>query len=147
MRGNDKEEVYCQRWDDNPFGIVNQIMPCQDTSWAVWHNDLPCAIVGAAQTRPGVFSIFMFATEDFSKIALSMARFLKKTAIPALWTVAHRIETSTHINRVEAHAWLRLLGCEQEGVSKGFGRDGSDFIRWYLPKPPELDKPDTSVVG
>src|SRR3546814_12825662 len=78
--------------------------------------------------HPGVWSVLLFATDEFHKIRLSLTKHVKRVMIPALVEVgAHRAECHSMEGHAEAHAWLELLGAEREGVRPRFGKNGEDF--------------------
>lgn len=137
MREMDKREIYALRFADEPFHLMNDVMAQPHFSWIGWHQGLPCAVFGGMEIHPGVWSMFMFATDDFPKIALGVTRFAKNGLLPQLWgrLSAHRLQAHSHEGHRDAHRWLKRLGCEKEAVLRGYGRDGSDYGLWVLRKP------------
>lgn len=134
MREMDKREIYGLRWEDNPFVITNEVMAQRNFAWVGWVDQKPCAVFGGAPLHPGVWSMFMFATDDFPKLALGLTRFCLKQGIPKLFgeLKAHRLQAHSHAKHHEAHRWLTCLGARRESVLNGYGRDGSDYGLWVL---------------
>lgn len=136
MREMDKREIYGLRWEDNPFQIMNEVMARADFAWVAWWEGKPAVVLGGAPMHPGVWSMFMFGTDDFPRLALGLTRFAKKTAIPTLFGQlgAHRLQAHSHAEHHDAHRWLRRLGAAPESTLGGYGRDGSDYQLWVLRK-------------
>lgn len=136
MRDADKREIYALRWEDNPFLVTNDVMAARNFSWVAWLDGRPCAVFGGAPLHPGVWSMFMFATDDFRRLALGLTRMARRQIVPRLFGEigAHRLQCHSHVEHEDAHRWLASLGCERESILKGFGRDGSDYIMFTLSK-------------
>ena len=49
---------------------------------------------------------------------------------PALTKCVRRLEADTALGFGSGSRWLRMLGFEDEGVSRAFGPDGADFRRF-----------------
>lgn len=143
MRAADSREIYATRWNDNPFTVVNDVMAYASFAWVGWHNEKPCAVGGAGELHPGVFTMFFFATDDLPKIGLLATRFIKKNVIPTLFGQmgARRLQCDSHQDHTGAHAWLKVLGFRQESVKEAYGKDGADFYH-FVCRPVGVDKPD-----
>ena len=142
MRERDKEEIYGLRFEENPFHVVNDVMARSNFSWVAWLDDKPQAVFGGGEVRPGVWSMFAFATDEFPRLALGLTRFATKTVIPTLFGElgAHRLQCESHEAHADAHRWLELLGAGQEAVLRGYGKDGSNYLLFAICK--GIDKPD-----
>lgn len=88
----------------------------------------PCAVIGLTMMWPGVASVWMYATDNFPKIALELTRWAK-TAIYQAMTDAniHRAQCWSLSGHGVAHRWLRHMGATEECVSPGYGRGGETF--------------------
>ncbi len=136
MRASDKEEIYALRRSEDPKLVVRDVMGMANFSWVAWLDDMPQAVFGGGEVRPGVWSMFAFATDKFPRLALGLTRFAKKTVIPALFNElgAHRLQCESHENHVSAHRWLKSLGAEAESLKRGFGKDGSNYLEFVILK-------------
>jgi len=132
MREWDKKEIYAVRWTDDPKEIARDCAAYGRFGWIAWHGGEPVAVVGAVPVHPGVWSVYMFATDCFRQIAISLTKFVRRVIIPALVdTGAHRAECASMEGHAEAHRWLELLGATREGSPMmEYGKDGENFIRF-----------------
>lgn len=90
----------------------------------------PICIGGCLTFRPKVASLLMFSTDDFPRVGLTVARFIKRQLFPRLEQAGiHRFEAVTLAGYTEIHAWMRTLGMEAEtGPLRNFGKNGEAFI-------------------
>lgn len=136
LRKSDHTEVMSMRWADNVPALVHDVTEYWARPGWVFYggdNDTPIAIVGATPMWPGRYQVWMLATPQFPRIALSMTKFIKNTMIPLLEEKgAIRCDTPCAANRPEAQKWLRLLGAKHEGLARNYGKNGEDFhiFRW-----------------
>lgn len=127
MRAADAAEIFATRWTDAPDDIVTDVMHAGPFVWTTG-LERPIAVVGAFPSHPGVWQVFMFATDEFPRIGLGMTRFVRKCMIPALIdSNAHRAQCHSIEGHDVAHRWLESLGAQVESVAKGWGRNGEDF--------------------
>lgn len=142
MRQSDREEIYNLRWEENPFVVMQDTMLHRNFAWVAWVGETPCAVFGGAPRHPGVWEMFMYATDDLPKIGLALTRFAVRTAVPTLRDLgAHRLQADSHSGHTDAHKWLAAIGASVEGVKRAYGKDGADYWTWVL-HPAQLDKPD-----
>lgn len=129
MREWDAKEIYATRWTDDPAEVAADCMAAGKFSWLAYAGDTPVAVVGAWPAHPGVWSVFMFATDDFNAVAFSLTKFIKRVMIPALVkTGAHRAECHSIEGHEVAHRWLEFLGAKAEEPRKFYGRNRETFI-------------------
>lgn len=127
MREADRAEVYATRWTDDAWTLAGDML-ASPLKWAAYSEGFPVAAVGALPRWPGVWVVWMIATDDFPKCRFSLTRHIRSVIIPSLREVgAHRAECASLASHTEAHAWLRYLGAEQEAALRGYGRNGEDF--------------------
>ena len=97
---------------------------------AYW-GDYPVAAIGAHPVRPGVWSVYMFATAYLSKIGLGLTRWAKRVLHPEIVAAgAHRIECNSIVGHDDAHAWLKTFGAKNEGAMPKFGIGQETFYRF-----------------
>jgi hypothetical protein len=130
MREADKAEIYATRWTRSPIDLAEDICRIPGPKWIAHAKGAgPVAAYGAMPMWPGVWSLYLFATPHFLRVAGAVTRHIRRVMMPSLALAgAHRAEARSSAHHVEAHAWLERLGARREGVLKGYGRDGEDFI-------------------
>lgn len=137
MRAADKEEIYATRWDETPEALARDAMCNAEFAWIAWLGDTPVCAFGAIALHPGVWSIWMFATDDFPKVAFGVTKFIIKVLKPVLTGgMAHRIECRSHANHTTAHKWLELIGLSRESEIPKFGKNKEKFYlySWLSPE-------------
>lgn len=132
MRAKDWEEIAACRWGEDPEEImVDLVADCCQTKFLNWNaflNDEPVAALGLHPVRPGVWQCWMFATDKFEAIGISLTKFAKYTMIRAMVDLkAHRVFCHTMKGHDQAQRWLTHLGVLRESELKGHGRGGEDF--------------------
>lgn len=134
MRERDRVEIYSLRREENPFHVVNDVMAWSNFAWVAWLDDLPQVVIGGAELRPGVWSMFCFGTDAFPRLALGLTRFAKHTIIPTIFGKlgGHRLQCDSHIEHKSAHKWLKMLGAHLESEKIGFGKDGSTYLEFVV---------------
>ncbi len=132
MRPRDAEEIYAQRWDDNPEALTENLMRLPlEMAW-IWERDgIPVSVQGVVPIRPGVWDVFAFGTSDWSRVVLDMTRHARRFIIPALLRARfHRAECRALASYDDSRRWIETLGAKQESILKGYGRDGQDFVAY-----------------
>jgi len=139
MRAADREELAATRYEFHPEDIAWECMQIPDFAWLVGREADPIAVVGARPQHPGVWTCFMFATDEFPRVGLSMTKHATRVIIPSLAKSGGRRAQALSIEgHDQAHDWLRFIGATPEARLTGFGKDGQDFIVFKL----MLDEPD-----
>jgi hypothetical protein len=128
MREWDRREIFATQWDEDPDRFTKYVMATADFAW-VAGLDLPIAAIGAFPVWPGVWSVWMFATDNFRQIGKSLTKHAKKVMIPAILEGEfHRAHCYSMAGHTVAHRWLEALGACHEATLQGFGRGGEDFL-------------------
>lgn len=136
MREWDAREIFATRWTDDRADLANAILGCGEFGWIAGDGGLPIAAFGASPSWNGVWQVWMFATDDWPKVALGVTRFIKKVMIPALEEVGcHRAECRSMEGHAVAHKWLEALGAHKESELKHYGRDGQMFYLYCWTRP------------
>lgn len=132
MRAADAAEILATRWTDDPMEIVADAEKLGPLAWAVGLDGCPIACVGALEKWPGVWQVWMFATDDFDKIGLRLTRFVRRVIIPAVVAAGgHRAQAFSAESHTVAHKWLEVLGATREGPgSPGFGKNRETFYTY-----------------
>ena len=131
MREWDRKEVFATQWTDDPEDLA--------TAWEqrgpfsfVGSTELPICAAGGVQMWPGVWSMWLLATDEWPAVATSVTKFVKRIIVPNLWAMgAHRLECRA----MEGHpsrAWLEWLGFEREATHHGYGKGKETFHTYVL---------------
>lgn len=130
MREIDREEIFAARWNTDVDELAGDCMACAPMAWAAHADGEPVAVFGARPQHPGVWTVWLFATENWPKVAFGVTRFMKKAMFPAIVeTGAHRIYCASLDKHVDAHRWLeKAFGARKEAVIPGFGRRRENFF-------------------
>jgi hypothetical protein len=137
LRMSDKNEVFATRWTENGDDLADAILSHGDFGWIACADDgTPVSAFGAVPLWNGVWSVWMFATDRWPEVSLSVTRFIKKIMTPALEEVGyHRAECKSLAENKTSHRWLELLGASKESEAVNFGRNGETFytFSWIRP--------------
>lgn len=133
MREWDRREIFATHWrDEGPFGVARDAVACGDFGW-ILGRDKPIATIGAYPMHPHVWSVYMFATDDFRQIRISATKFARRVIIPALVAADfRRAQCLSMEGHTDSHRWLEALGAKRESVLREYGRDGEDFVMFSL---------------
>lgn len=133
LRPRDRQEVLCSLPDDMTLDAwVDAMMANQDADrWMVCAGVEPVAMCGVTPSPlRHVATSWAVGTDRKLEAGASLMR----TAIEG-----HRIWEARGIRRFsclcldtpeESSAWLERLGYQREGVLRGMGRGGENFIQW-----------------
>lgn len=133
MREWDRREIFATHWrGEDAFAVARDTVACGSFGW-VLGLDRPIAVLGAYPMHPHVWSVHMYATDDFRQIGISATRFVRRVMIPALVAAdLRRAQCLSMEGHTDSHRWLEALGAKRESVLREYGRDGEDFVmfRW-----------------
>jgi hypothetical protein len=102
----------------------------RNDTFAAFDNGTAVAFGAMVRTRPDVISAGFFATDAFNRVALPVARFVKRTLLPAYAEQQFRIECVVMESYEQAVRFVRLLGFRENEQLPGFGKRGENFIRF-----------------
>lgn len=127
MREWDRREIFATRFDEEPHALAAEALRTGPMAWVSGMED-PIAAFGCQPLWPGVFMMWLFATDDFRQIRFSMTKLVRRYIVPMLFDAgAHRLQAYSMEGHDEAHGWLELIGARREATMIGFGRDGQNF--------------------
>ena len=129
MRAADRREVFATRFDDDPDSLARDLVAISRIGAVVAHDGRPVAAMGAIECWPGMWSVWLIATDDWQLVARATTRWARhalETVLPAAG--AHRCECRSIADHETAHRWLTHLGAHAEAVHPGFGRNRETFI-------------------
>lgn len=137
MRAIDAAEIYNMRGHDSPYILAREVVhaACFGKAGIAEHKGRPCGIVGVSPLWPGVWSIWSFGTDDWTRGVLAMTRYGKRVLEPFIRSRgAHRLQCESRIDHHEAHRWLQAMGAKPDGLLQAYGRDGSDYVMFSWSK-------------
>lgn len=129
LREADAREIYATRWSDDPEALA--LDAAAAVPGFVCGLERPIAAIGAVPMYPGVWNVWMFATDEFPRIGVSMTKLMKRVMIPNLQKIGgHRAECRSIEGHTEAHKWLELLGARREAEHLKAGKNGETFYTY-----------------
>lgn len=130
MRELDAREIYNLQDHDNPFRLARDVVLAATYGKAAIaeHGGKPAAIIGVSPLRAGIWSAWAFGTRDWSRCAIELTRYAANELRPFVIARAHRLQCESRVDHHDAHRWLQRLGARPDGLMRGYGRDGSDYI-------------------
>ena len=129
MRAEDWREITAMVALEDPDLWAERIVPVTRFGAVATWREIPAAALGAVEARPGVFSLWMFATADWPSVALGVTLWCRRVLERELLAAgAHRVECQSIAEHQVAHAWLRQFGLTPESWMPGFGKRGETFI-------------------
>lgn len=137
MRAKDAEEIFATQWSDDRDVLAQNVLQVCKFGYILHADDgTPVVCGGAVALWPGVWSVWMFATDRFDEIAIATHRFAKTIFFPALEDVGYvRLECRSIVSHTTAHRWLESLGGRCESAVSNYGKDGQDFLLYCWTKP------------
>ena len=129
LRPPDHEEVLSAACR-TPDGLAaGHFAVWNDLCRVVWFADIPTAVVGANEMWPGVWSMWAWGTGHWPYVVGSITRYIRRELDPALrLRGAHRAQAISLATHTDAHRWIEMLGMQREGVLRGYGRAGQDYV-------------------
>lgn len=137
LRLSDKNEVFATRWTENGDDLAEAILSYGDFGWVAYADDgTPVSAFGAVPLWNGVWSVWMFATDRWPEVSISVTRFIKKIMTPALEEAGyHRAECRSLAANTTSHRWLEMLGASKESELINYGRNGETFFTFSWIRP------------
>lgn len=144
MRDRDFEEIECVSWvsgrEELASSIAENYLEHENVYACGTQEDGAIAILSYLPLRPGVWSVGMFATNDFKKVGKFLTRCIIKDIIPSLNNSNfHRVEAHSICGYEDIHNWLNFIGLKEECEIKGFGRNGENFKTFAFVKPKNMN--------
>lgn len=133
MREWDRREIFACRWSENPAEFARDILALPGFGWVTGRDGKAIAAIGATEYAPGVWSVWMFATDDFKSIRIGMTKLAKRVIIPTMRNLGmRRAECRSMDGHTDAQLWLEALGARREATHKSLGKGGEDFHCYAL---------------
>ncbi len=138
MREMDRQEIFATRWSHDPHVIAELIDKANPPGFVALADDgEPVCVVGAHEMWPGVFSVFMFATDRWKEVSFDTTKAVKRILIPAVMSDTFvRGECKSLSTHEEAHRWLEVLGASKESEHPCYGKNGETFFTYSWTRQP-----------
>jgi len=138
MRAKDREEIFATRWSEDPENLAEILASVGPIGVVVQADDgEPVCVVGAHEMWPGVFSVFMFATDRWGEVSFDTTKFVVKQMVPSIMSGQFvRAECKSISTHEEAHRWLETLGAYKESEHPCYGKNGETFFTYSWTKQP-----------
>ncbi len=130
MREADAREIYATRATEDAAQLALDVVRYSRLGAVMATEDgAPVAAIGAVEGWPGVWQVWMFATDRWPEVALGTTRWAQRVLKPALLAAgAHRAECRSLARNRATHRWLESLGARAEALHSGYGKAAEDFI-------------------
>lgn len=134
LRACDREEIFALRNHDNPLQLACEAHAAirnLGRGRVAWYRGRPAAIGAFTQEWRGVWSAWMFGTDDFKASLVPLVRWMRNEANAILSVCeGHRCHCDSRADHTEAHKLIQALGGRREFTMRRYGKDKSDFIRF-----------------
>ena len=121
MRKLDAEEIFPLTWTGKPEDLAASCV-AGGISTVALSGDVPVAAWGAREIRPCFWNVWMFATDRWPEVALSVTRHINREMMPAMIDAgAVRADCWSMEGHDVAHRWLELLGAVREASLEDYG--------------------------
>ncbi len=128
LRAWDAREAFALRFDDDSEALAQAILQAGPVFWVAGLGAAPIAVFGCTEMWPGVWSMWLLATDDFHHIGISMTKLVTRDIVPMLFEAgAHRLEAKSMEGHDDAQRWLELIGARREATHPAFGRGRETF--------------------
>ena len=125
MRAWDAAEIWPMHFTKRPEDLAARCMH-SGIRGVVWCGR-PIVAFGFFNAGPKYYQAWMFATDEWPRVALTLTRFARREMLPFLFDEqgANRIEARSLEGHVVAQDWMRALGAEDEGeiIDRGENRE------------------------
>ena len=128
LRALDAEEILPLIWSNKPEDLAVLAAHANGIAKVALVGGVPVAAYGAELQKPLFYSVWMFATDQWPKVALTVTRDIKKRIIPELIdTGAVRADCWSMEGHHVAHRWLESLGAVREASVEDYGPTRKTF--------------------
>ena len=122
MREIDAQEIWPVTFASTPEDLASGIVHGKVYKFLERYNGLPVSAWGATLSRPGVVGVWMFATDLWSKVALTVTRHIRKDLMLRLIEDdLVRAECWSSSDHHTAHKWLNILGAVKDAELEDYG--------------------------
>jgi hypothetical protein len=135
MRETDRREIFALRADDDAERVAEEACLLSRFGAVARSNGAGIAALGAAETTPGVFEVWLFATDAWPRAAPAVIRWAVAELKPAMLAAGgHRAQCLSIADRHDAHRLLERFGFRREATlaQRGRRRETFHLYAWRL---------------
>lgn len=134
MRVPDRAEIFATRFDTDAAALVDDLLAGDPVGAVITADDgVAVAVIAGTEMWPGLWSLWMLATDRWPEVARGATRFAKNELWPTLKILGlRRGECRSAAAHTMAHRWIRYLGGRLESVHPAYGKDGETFIGFVI---------------
>ena len=128
MRALDAEEILPLIQTGKPEDLAAGMVAAGGIATVALSDGVPVAAYGAYLGRPQIWTVWMFATDRWPEVALSVTRNIRRSMMPAMLDGdAVRADCWSMEGHDVAHRWLEVLGAVREATVEDFGPTRKSF--------------------
>lgn len=128
MRALDAEEILPLTWSGTPEDLAAGVVMSNSLKTVALSGGVPVAAYGAGLMRPLIYSVWMFSTDRWSEVALSVTKDIRRRMMPEMLdSGAVRAQCWSMDGHDVAHRWLELLGAVREASIEDYGPTRKTF--------------------
>ena len=135
MREMDREEIFPLIFNGSAENLAADTIAAGGISTVALLGENPVAVFGAKEIRPKFWNVFMFATDQWPRVALSVTKNILRVIRPhMIESGAVRADCWSIDGHTDAHRWLELLGAVREATLADYGPTRKNFhcYSWTL---------------
>ncbi|MCW4115671.1 hypothetical protein NPA31_011920 [Aurantimonas sp. MSK8Z-1] len=134
MRQSDVDEFLAVSWAADRHALADSLVERfgqHPDALCFSLDERPVGIGALIEWRPNVVTILFFATDEFPRIAMAVARFMRARMLPEYRAAGiHRIECIVSAAYTAAQRWIEIVGLTREAEMPGYGRGGETFLQY-----------------
>jgi hypothetical protein len=128
MRALDAEEILPLIQTGKPEDLAAGMVAAGGIATVALSDGVPVAAYGAYLGRPQIWTVWMFATDRWPEVALSVTRDIRRSMMPAMLDGdAVRADCWSMEGHDMAHRWLEVLGAVREATVEDYGPTRKSF--------------------
>ncbi len=131
----ESEKVIFKAMTGDDFDAENVLIALADlpgTHHLFWNGETPVAVGGFIPQRKGVYRTWFIAPDESWKTCGQEITDKCRDLVQGMIEdgLAHRVETVTLADKVEARAWYERIGLTFESTQRGYGSGGEDAVMY-----------------
>lgn len=128
MRALDAEEILPLTRTGKPEDTAMWAAHLGGYGYVALLDGKPVTAFGVYENMPTVWCVWMFATDDWPRVALTVTKTIRREWMPLLQTSDYsRVDCWSMEGHDVAHRWLESLGASREATLKDYGPTGKAF--------------------
>ena len=146
MRQLDAEEIYPHLWNPTPENLA--AASCQSKiKFVALLDGEPVVAFGGTERFPKVWLVWMFATDQWTKVALSVTRFVRRQMMVEINRYEPvRLDCWSMDGHYTAHQWLEAFGFIREATVEDYSSAGKTYHCYSITKS-RLEREDVLFLG